>query len=474
MSTPSRGARASSGARVRPRRFASYESALKFLDGRANVELQNPSHVKAGAFKLDRIRAMLHAMGEPQQDFPSVHVAGSKGKGSISEMTASCLGACGYAVGLFTSPHLVDVRERIRLNGALISQDDFVASLGRAAAAAQHVEEKHGAATYFELLTATAFRYFAERAVDIAVIEVGMGGRLDSTNVITPHVVGLGAIQLEHTQILGDTLDAIAREKAGTFKPGVPVITQPQSKAVLAALREVAQSVGADLRVLGDEVEFSWRFEATPELGPHVRVCVNTKSGGYEHLPVPLPGEHQAHNCGIALAMLGVLRDAGFELPERQVALGLARTPRNGRTELVWASPRTVVDGAHTPESVEAAIKAVGSHLRYDSMVVVFGCASDKNIDAMLEKVALGADKVVFTRATNNPRAADPHDLQRRFTDSLGRMSQVVEPVKDAINVAAKGIHRDDLILVTGSFHLAGEAKRLFQQKAASQIEVKS
>ncbi len=475
MTGSTRGARAGSGARVRPRRFASYESALKFLDARTNVERVNPGQLKPGVFKLDRMRAILAAMGDPHEDFPSVHVAGSKGKGSIAEMVASSMTACGYAAGVYTSPHLIDVRERVRLGGEVISKEDFIACLGRAAAAATHVETKHGPASYFELVTALAFRYFAERAVDVAVIEVGLGGRLDSTNVIAPKVVGIGAIQLEHTQLLGSTVEAIAREKAGVFKPGVPAVTMPQAKPIMEVLRASAAEVGCELRVLGEQVDFSWRFEASPELGPHTRVCVSNSKGAYEHLPVPLPGEHQAMNCGIALAILSELRDGGFELPERLVAEGLSRTPRNGRAEQVWDAPRILVDGAHTPDSLEAAVKGVGAHLRYDSMVIVFGCAADKDSGAMLEKVGIGADKVIFTRASDNPRAADPHELHRRFVETQGKMAQVADTVKEAINVAARAVGRDDLILVTGSFYVAGEAKRLLAEKrmAASEVEAK-
>lgn len=467
----------------RPRRFVSYQSALKYLNDRVNYERIRPGKVEREAFKLDRMRALMSELGDPQTS-PRwiVHVAGSKGKGSIVEMVASCLGAkgCGYTVGVYTSPHLVDVRERVRLGDAWIEESDFVTNLGHVAAAATRIDSEHGESTYFEIITALALRYFAEQAVDVAVLEVGLGGRLDATNVVVPTVAAIGAIQLEHTQILGNTVEEIAREKAGILKPGVVGVTFKQDKGIMTTFSDVAQEVGAELRVLGKDIEFSSRFEASPELGPHARVCVSSKRLTYEHLPVPLKGEHQAVNCGIALAILDELHAHGLETPERQVALGLEKTLQRGRLEQVWDRPRILIDGAHTPESVEATIKALGAHERFDSMVVVFGCAADKNIDAMLEKVAIGADKLILTKSSENPRAAKPEELLKRLeqlSTSGPRMAQIEPTVKEAINTAVRAVGRDDLILVTGSFYLAGEAKRLLlearQKRVAQQIEAK-
>ncbi len=468
---------------LRPRRFVSYQSALKFLDSRVNIERVRPSKVKPDSFKLDRMHAVLAAMGKPHEA-PRwiVHVAGSKGKGSIVEMLAACLGpkGCGYTVGVYTSPHLIDVRERIRIGDEWITEQDFVSTLGHVASAASSIEGEFGAVTYFEMLTAVAMRYFAERAVDVAVFEVGLGGRLDATNVVQPTVAAIGAIQLEHEEILGDTIEKIAAEKAGIIKPGVVVLTFKQDAAVIETFEGVAQRVGAELRVLGRDMDYSSRFEATPELGPHARVCFSSKRSSFEHLPVPLKGAHQSLNCGLALAILDELRAHGLETPERQVALGLEHTSSSGRLEMIWEEPRILIDGAHTPESVEATIKAVGAHIRFDSMVVVFGCAADKHIDEMLRRAAIGADKLILTRSSDNPRAADAEDLARRLAGLAGvgsRMAQVIPNVKDAVNTAVRAVGKDDLVLVTGSFYLAGEVKRLLQEaqqrRAAQQIEGK-
>ena len=453
----------------KPNAQMTYIQSLNYLDDRIDVEKARPTRVPADAFRLDRMRALLSALGDPQRDVKFVHVAGSKGKGSVCEMTASVMSACGYTVGLYTSPHLMDIRERIRLGGVPIAQQAFARIMTRCRDAADAIESRHGQPTYFELLTALAFAYFADRAVDLAVLEVGLGGRLDSTNVIDPEVCAIAGIQLEHTQILGDTLEQVAREKAGIMKPGITCVTFKQDEAVMAVFREVADEVGATLSVLGEDIDYSCRFEAAHQMGPHARVCVTTARSAYEHLPVPLPGEHHALNCGLALALADKLKDRGFEAPERDVSAGLAATPANGRMELALESPRVYLDGAHTPESVGGLMRAIGAHVRYDSMVVVFGCAADKHVDGMLAELARGADKIVFTKSENNPRAMDPAELQRRFAEISPKMAQTEASVKEAINTAARAIGREDLICVTGSFWVAGEAKKLIVDRQKKQ-----
>ncbi len=445
---------------------ADYEGALAYLNNRPNFETVRQDRVLADQFKLDRMRALAGALGDPQDALTVVHVAGSKGKGSTCEMVASCLQACGYTVGLFTSPHLVDVRERVRIGGRPVSKRIFADAMERVRAAEGAIEREHGQATYFEIITALALLIFAEQAVDVAVLEVGLGGRLDCTNIVKPTVVGLTHIQLEHTLILGDTVERIAAEKAGIMKPGVVAISTPQEDAVLGVFREKAAETGALFRVLGDEVLYSYRFESAHGRGPHPRVCVGEEGKGFEHLSSPMLGEHQAANCGLALAILCELRERGFNLPERPVAAGLERTPRNGRLEEIYGPPRIIVDGAHTPESVRATLRATGAHLKYDSMVVIFGCASDKNVPGMLRELARGADKIIFTKSSANPRAMDPAELKDIFESLPDTLMAQTEPtLKGAINAAARAVQPTDVILILGSFYLAGEAKALFAEK---------
>ncbi len=458
-----KGAATEPAAPVRASEVDNYTAALRYLGERVNFERSRPDRISPEAFKLDRMAALLDELGNPQRDVKCVHVAGSKGKGSVVEMTASCLTACGYATGVYTSPHLVDVRERIRIGNEQIAYNSFAKLTQKVGEAAESIRKKHGEATYFEMLTAMALCYFAEQAVDIAVIEVGLGGRLDATNLVHPEVCAITAIQLEHTALLGDTVAQIAREKAGIFKPGVTALTIPQAPGVIDVFREEAAKLNVPLEVVGQDIDFSYRFEATPDLGPHARVCLTTHRSNFEHLPVPLRGEHQAHNCGLALAILDKLRDRGFETPERKVAEGLAKTPCDGRLEIVGRNPKIVLDGAHTPDSVQCLVKAIGAHIRYDSMVVIFGCAADKDVKAMLSRIAMGADKIIFTRASGNTRAADPRELLRRFAEISPKMAQVAKGLPEALAIARRAAQHGDLICVTGSFYIAGEAKKLLQ-----------
>jgi dihydrofolate synthase / folylpolyglutamate synthase len=409
-------------------------------------------------FKLDRMRQLLAKLGNPHEQFRSVHVAGTNGKGSTTAMLAAMLQECGYAVGLYTSPHLVDLRERIQINGVMIEKADFTELMRQVAEAAAKLDGKSdGEPTFFELVTAVGFLYFAERAVDIAVIEVGLGGRLDSTNVIRPEATIVTSIDFDHTKLLGNTLAEIAREKAGIFKKDVPAFVFESEASVERTFAEVATAVGAPLKIVNKDIEFSSRFCSTDDLGPHTRVCLYTKASRLEHLPVPLPGEHQAGNCGLALAAIDHLKTVGFDCPEEKITAGLAKTKIPGRMQLVWDRPRVLVDGAHNPASMSALMRCVGAHVPYDSMICVFGCCADKDVPTLLDRVNLGADKVIFTRAQSNARAADPEELQRLFMERSGKMSQIARTLPEALEMATRAVSREDLVCVTGSFYLVGE-----------------
>ena len=450
-------------------RITGYPAAVRWLLELNDIERQRVVKYDAdGDFKLDRMRALLAELGDPQQQFRSVHVAGTNGKGSTVAMMSAMLRRCGYAVGSFTSPHLTDIRERVSINGQLIGRPEFTELMRKVAEASVKIGEQP---TFFEAMTAIGFLYFAEQAVDVALIEVGLGGRLDSTNVIVPVLSIITEIQLDHTRILGPDLASIAREKAGIMKPGVPVITREQDESIEPVLIGAAEKVGTSIRFVNREIEFSNRFCSTAELGPHNRVCLYTETSRLEHLPVPLPGEHQAYNCGLALAAVDHLKSIGFDCPEAVVTAGLDDTVIPGRMELVWDRPRILVDGAHNPDSLGALMRCVGAHVPYDSMVCVFGCGQDKDVESLLDRVSLGADKVIFTRASSNPRACDPEDLRRRFMERSGKMCQTAGTVEEALELAARAVSRDDLICVTGSFYLVGESMKHLEALRKSREE---
>ena len=437
--------------------ITTFPNAVKHLLERTNYERMRLIRYDADTFKLDRMRSLMEALGDPQNQVRMIHVAGTNGKGSTVAMIASMLESCGYAVGRYTSPHLIDLRERIVINGQMISRPDLTALTAEVAEAATRLDVEP---TFFEMLTAIGLKYFAEQAVDIAVIEVGLGGRLDSTNIITPEVSVITQIDFDHMQLLGKTLPEIAREKAGIFKPGVAAFTHEQTPEVEKTLREVAAEHGATLKIIGRDVEFSRRFGSDSERGPHSRICLITERNQFMHLPVPLPGEHQALNCGLAMAVIDHLQGTGFPCDEPKLLIGLDRVQVPGRMELVWERPRILVDGAHNPAALAALMRCVGAHLPFDSMVCIFGCCEDKDIPAMLDTAARGGDKIIFTKARGNPRAADPEELQRIFNDRCGKMSQVAQTLPEALDLASRAVGRDDLICVTGSFYLVGETKK--------------
>ncbi len=446
--------------------ITNYQSALAYLYDRVDLERARMSRVDPGVFKLDRMKAIMDGLGKPQSMLRCVHIAGTNGKGSVSAMIGSCLHECGCGVGIYTSPHLTDVRERVQIDGQMITHQRLVEVLGRIAEVVEKLPKRLGQATFFELMTAVALVHFAEQAVDVAIIEVGLGGRLDATNIIEPDVAVVAGIGLDHTQVLGEDLESIAREKAGIFKQNAAAITFKQDSKVVAALREVAEGTGATLNVVGDDIDFSFRFEASPQLGPHMRVGLSTPRCTFEHVPVPLPGEHQALNCGLALAVIDQLSMRGFDLPEAKVISGLEKTTIPARLEQVWERPRILLDGAHNPDAIGALVRSLGAYLTCDSLVMIFGCAADKDVDGMLKQLVSGADKVIFTKAKGNPRAADPEELAKRFAESSGKMCQTAPTLEDALSIASRAASRDDLICITGSFFLAGEAKKLLADKA--------
>ena len=445
--------------------------ANKFLATLADFEKLRIVRYNNDNFDLDRMRGLLKKLGNPQDKFRSVHVAGTKGKGSTSTMIAAMLRACGYKVGLYTSPHLIDIRERIVINGDKIPSADFARILREIEPIVQRAKPMP---TYFDVLTAVAFKYFADQKVDIAVIETGLGGRLDSTNVLKPEVTAITSISKDHMQQLGYTLEKIAEEKAGIFKPGVPAVTVTQDPSVEPVLQRVAQRVGAPLDVCGKTIEFSYRFESSRMLGRHNRVCLTTQTSKFEHLAVPLFGEHQAINCGLALAVIDKLKGRGIPIDDDKAMEGLSKTVIEGRMEVVkHAPPQVIVDGAHNAASIDAMMKAIGQHIPYDSMIVIFGCCGDKDVDGMLERITSGADKVIFTRV-NNIRSSDPHELAARYVELYGKMAQVAETLEEALSIANRAVTKEDLICITGSFYLVGEAKKHFSAAFPKKPQVSS
>jgi len=424
--------------------------ALAWLNAKVNFERQANRNLAVRVLKLDRMRALSRTLGDPHLAVPAIHVAGSKGKGSITRMAASILSATELRTGAFTSPHLIAPNERIAVDRQPISDNDLAAALWRVgqaeASLPPDVSSRFGSPTYFEVITATAFDYFAHSRCDAAVYEVGLGGRLDSTNIVQPKVCVLASIELEHTDILGHTLPEIAREKAGILKPGVPAISVPQPPTVLDAFRELAQIANAPLLVLGQEIPFEHRLEAG-----HAIVDVDVSGRSFTTVRSPLPGIHQAANTAAAIAACAVFM--GEQLTNAAVAEGLERTPRDGRMEVVATNPTLIIDGAHTPASIQATLAALPPH--GGPIVVLFGCAKDKDAPGMLDQLAKVNARVILTQA--GPRAQLADKLSAIYKPESESFADPTQALAQARGIAGP----TGLILACGSFMLAGAIKAL-------------
>ncbi len=401
--------------------------------------------------------ALMKAMGDPHRQFRAVHVAGTNGKGSTAAFIASMLRAAGYRVGLYTSPHLISFTERIRINGQSISEVKVVELASQVRRSYNDLkagpEMEPLNPTFFEVTTALAFTYFAEEGVDIAVIEVGMGGRLDSTNVITPLVSVITNIDLEHTEFLGNTLALIAAEKAGIIKPGVPVVTGATQPEVLRVLEQAAEENKTRLYRLGRQFR-SRRIAADSEQ----RFDYHGINAVYDGLVVPLSGSYQVDNASLAVAAVECLRHAGAAVAEGELRRGLAEAQWEGRLERVANRPDIYLDGAHNPAAALMLAGALADLKKaYKRMVLVIGILADKDVRGIISRLVPLADQVIVTR----PGYSRAMDLGL-LTAEVGKFHPAVstaDTVGQALNKAKAASGPEDLILVTGSLYVVGDAR---------------
>jgi dihydrofolate synthase/folylpolyglutamate synthase len=441
--------------------FKTYDEALKYLQTKTDYEQEKHLRYNIDTFNLKRMERLLALVGNPHNKVDTVHIAGTKGKGSTATMLAKMLEANGYKVGLYTSPHVVDLHERIRVNSEMINKSAMLGLINRIYKPVEKLS-KESCPTFFEIMTAIAFMHFSDARADVAIIETGLGGRLDSTNVIKPKVVGITSLSFDHQKQLGNTIEEIAREKAGIFKHGVPVVTVQQDPTAMKVLKTAAAAVKAPFSVTGVDIDFSHRFETSPEHGPHNRVCLTTSTSKFEHLRVPLHGIHQAINCGLALAMLDKLKYLGYIIDNDKAAKGLSQVKLPGRMEMICEDPRILIDAAHNAASIRALMHAIGQSIPYDSMIVIFGCNEDKDYKGMLRELQFGADKVIFTRS-NSVKAMSPDALAEHYGSISGKMCQSAASIGEALRLAKSAVGKEDLICITGSFYLIGQAKVRFQ-----------
>jgi dihydrofolate synthase/folylpolyglutamate synthase len=434
-----------------------YREALQYLYGLTNYEIKSTFDYAPQFFDLARVERLLQEVGNPHHKFKSVHIAGTKGKGSTSAILESILRAAGYRTALYTSPHLHSFRERIQVAGKLIPESDFADLTARLRPLAERDEEL----TTFEVATVLALLYFAEMGVEIAVVEVGLGGRLDATNVITPLVSIITKIGHDHMHILGNTLAQIAAEKAGIIKDAVPVITAPQDPSALMVIEGACAEKNAPLHRVGRE----WQWRATKQSLAGQEFAVNSRRRdlaagshpSYRGLWVPLLGKHQLRNAAVVLATVEVLRSLQFGVGETAVREGLRELVWPARFEVLGQRPYFVVDGAHNVDSARVLAQTIKEYFPDMRPWFVLAILSDKDIRAILRELLPRARGVYFSRSPH-PRAADPRQLEeeaRRYGVPL----QVIEDISLATQGALEEPASDGLVVAAGSFSTAGAAR---------------
>lgn len=444
-----------------------YAQALDFLTDRTNYEsIGLPSH--PGELTLDRIRALLRQLGDPQDRLKIIHVAGTKGKGSTSAMLAVVLQQAGYRTGLFTSPHLLHVEERVQVDGRPISPVDFIRCLREIELAAWVVEsEQHSALTYFEIITALGFLHFAQQEVDVAVVEVGLGGRLDSTNVCSPLVSVITSISFDHMAQLGNTLAAIAGEKAGIIKPGRPTISGATTSDAAEVISQIAKERESPLKTLGGDFSYSYcgGVVAPGQITrPAVSVTINDEV--WPELELPLFGEHQAANAAVAIACVSELRREGFQIPFETVRDGLSNVKWPARLEVVSQSPTVVLDCAHNVASIQAAVETVQAAFASSRRGLIFACSKDKDLPGMLTRLVPHFQRVWFTQYSSSARGAPADELAALWQCLGGGTSEVVQTPAQTLQAAQDWAGSDDLICVLGSVFLAGEIRSTLNSKS--------
>lgn len=424
---------------------------------------------------LSRITTLLEHLGNPHHKVRFVHLAGTNGKGSTAVMLASILREAGYRVGLYTSPYLLSFTNRMAVNGDDIKKDDLIELVDQVRPLVEKIsgDPELGAMTEFEVVTTLALTYFSRANLDLVVLETGLGGRLDATNVVDPLLSVITNVSLEHTDVLGDTVEKIAKEKAGIIKPGRPLLTAAEDPRVLEILKDkcsvqnsmfyrvhapldggtndVKRNPGAALQEISPEGQY---FEYRGSLLNLDRVFI------------PLRGAYQVTNAATALAALELLEKEGFDVIESELRSGLEKTVWPGRLELLSKNPDLIMDGAHNPAAIESLARSLPDYFKYSQLILLVGVMADKDIPAMLKEILPLADKVVFSRPVL-PRAADPRDLASVATGQLGfgKEHYIINDHGAALEKALELAGPEDAVLVTGSLYTVSDVRAYWQSR---------
>lgn len=443
--------------------FNSYKQAEEFLLQTIDYEKLTQYKYDTSTFDLKRMEEMMLSVGNPHKKRRAVHITGTKGKGSTSIIIAAVLKGLGLKTGLFTSPHLIYLGERMKVNDKTISQEMFVQLINMLKPYIDRITLKNPILmpTFFEIVTAIAFLYFERMKTDLSVLEVGMGGRLDSTNIILPEVSVITPVGYDHTDRLGQTLDRIAFEKAGIIKEGVPVISSIQEPDALAVISKTCKEKNSRLYLVGRDILIR-NIKVTKRDGIYGTECeVRTWRNNYKNIFLPLVGRHQVENCATAIGSLEVLSETGVIKVDNELIINaLAKIRCPARIEVISENPLIVVDTAHTVASMKILRESIKENFSFKKLVLVIGLSSDKDIAGVLKEIACISDDLILTR-TGNPREAAPEEMAvtaKRFSPNN---LMVIEDIDEALKEAKRIAKKDDLICVTGSFFLAGKVKEI-------------
>lgn len=463
-----------------------YKEALDYIYSFTDYEKKSAYRYAPEHFDLGRMERLTALLDNPQHRFKAIHIAGTKGKGSTAAMIASILRAAGYKTGLYTSPHLHTFRERIQLDSQLISEEAVADLTERLQPLVSQVEDL----TTFEIMTALAFLYFATEEADLAVLEVGMGGRLDATNIVTPLVAIITSLSYDHTLYLGSTLPLIAREKAGIIKDGAVVVSVPQPPEAMAVIEETCRERGALLFRVGEQ--WTWQRGEMDMEGQSFTVHLNnpttqppyhpitpspnhpTRYDLLSHGPrrhrcwIPLLGEHQLANATTAVAVADLLPGLGVHVSEEAIAQGLRQVRWPGRLEVLSRAPFLVVDGAHNADSAHKLAVALRKYFQYERLILIFGASLEKDIDGMLRELLPLAHRVIVTQA-QHPRATKVQPLREAL------LAQGCEPlssnnVAEALDCALKLARKRDLICATGSLFVVAEVQEAWAKQQGVEL----
>jgi dihydrofolate synthase/folylpolyglutamate synthase len=430
-----------------------YNKALDYLYSFVDYSLKHSSELAKAEFNLDRMFALMEELGNPQSKYPIIHVAGTKGKGSVSALCASGLKVGGFKVGLYTSPHLLDYSERIQVDGEPISHE-FMVNL---------VEEikpfvaKIPKLTTFEITTALGFLAFARQGCNAAVIEVGLGGRLDATNIVTPKVSVITSLSYDHMAVLGDTLAKIAGEKAGIIKHGVPVVSSTQKEEALEVLERVAKVMNSEITLVGKDIKYVFMNSSLD--GQLLRVTDDVRHSTLD-LQLPLLGSHQLENAATAYA---ALQASGIEISDEAIQTGFAQVKWRARFEVVRRDPPVIFDSAHNDHSFEKLRETLETYFPGKPVYLIFGASEDKNIPGMFAGMKPKIKRLFVTRA-DHPRALEPEKIIE-IADQAGIEAEAVSPVESALGRALELSAKDgSIVLSAGSMFVTAEVMQAWNK----------